>query len=96
VKGIGLAEFIELPIYNSFDLLIRIAYIYIIRQIMIETIKSKALRLFWEKGDGSKLPAMQLKKIKLMLQIIDDLEKVQEDLAHVVSFRPHPLKGHFE
>jgi len=91
-----LAENIELPIYNSFDVLIRIAYIYIIRWIMIENIKSKALRLLWEKGDGSKLPAMQLKKIKLILQIIDDLEEVPEDLANLVSFRPHPLKGHLE
>ena len=55
--------------------------------------KSKALKLLWEKGDGSKLPALQLEKIKLLLQIIDDLEEVPEDLANLVSFRPHPLKG---
>jgi proteic killer suppression protein len=60
---------------------------------MIETIKSKALRLLWEKGDESKLTPLQLKKIKLILQIIDDLEEVPEDLANLVAFRPHPLKG---
>lgn len=60
---------------------------------MIKTIKSKPLRLLWEKGDGSKLPSTQLKKISLVLQIIDELEEVPEDLAHLVSFRPHPLKG---
>jgi len=63
---------------------------------MIETIKSKALRLLWEKGDGSKLPPLQLKKIKLILQIIDDLEEVPEDLENLVSFRPHPLKGNLQ
>ncbi len=60
---------------------------------MIKTIKSKPLRLLWEKGDGSKLPPPQLRKIRLALQIIDDLEEVPEDLAHLVSWRPHPLKG---
>ena len=60
---------------------------------MIKTIKSKALRLLWEKGDPSKLPPAQLKKISMVLQLIDDLEEVPEDLAHLVSFRPHPLKG---
>jgi len=60
---------------------------------MIETIKSKALKLIWERGEGSKLPPAQLKKIKLILQIIDDLEEVPEDLANLVAFRPHPLKG---
>lgn len=63
---------------------------------MIKTIKSKPLRLLWEKGDSSKLPASQLKKISLVLQIIDELEEVPEDLAHLVSFRPHPLKGNLQ
>lgn len=65
-------------------------------QGMIKTIKSKALRLLWEKGDGSKLPPSQLKKISFVLQIIDDLEDVPADLAHLVSFRPHPLKGNLK
>ena len=60
---------------------------------MIKSIKSKALRLLWEKDDSSKLPSTQLKKIRMVLQIIDDLEEVPEDLADLVSFRPHPLKG---
>ena len=60
---------------------------------MIKTISSKSLRLFWEKGDGSKLPSAQLRKINLVLQIIDDLEVVPEDLVNLVSFRPHRLKG---
>lgn len=63
---------------------------------MIESIKSKALKLLWEKGDVSKLPSLQLKKIKLILQIIDELDEVPEDLANLVSFRPHPLKGNLQ
>jgi len=60
---------------------------------MIKTFKSKALRLLWEKNDNSKLPANQLNKIRLALQIIDDLEEVPQDLTHLISWRPHPLKG---
>lgn len=60
---------------------------------MIKSFKSKSLKLLWEKGDQSKLPALQLKKIKIILQIIDDLDEVPEDLLNLVSFRPHPLKG---
>lgn len=66
------------------------------RQGVIKTIKNKALRLLWEKGDGSKLPPTQLKKLSLVLQIIDDLEEVPADLADLVSFRPHPLKGNLK
>ncbi|MGF7083037.1 type II toxin-antitoxin system RelE/ParE family toxin [Mucilaginibacter sp. UYCu711] len=60
---------------------------------MIKTIKSKAVRLLWENNDSSRLPAAQLKKIRLLLQIIDDLEEVPQDLATFTSLRPHPLKG---
>lgn len=60
---------------------------------MIKTFKSKALKSLWEKSDGSKLPSVQLRKIKLILQIIDNLDDVPLDLANLVSFRPHPLKG---
>lgn len=63
---------------------------------MIKTIKNKALRLFWENNDNSKLPAAQLKKISLLLQIIDDLEEVPQDLATFASLRPHPLKGNLK
>jgi proteic killer suppression protein len=63
---------------------------------MIKTFKSKALRLLWEKNDKSKFPALQLKKIGFILQLIDDLEDVPEDLKNLTSFRPHPLKGELQ
>jgi proteic killer suppression protein len=52
---------------------------------MIKTFKSKALRLLWEKNDKSKFPALQLKKIGFILQLIDDLEDVTEDLKNVTG-----------
>ena len=37
---------------------------------MIKTIKSKALRLLWEKDNSSKLPPSQIKKIRNFLTFI--------------------------
>ena len=63
---------------------------------MIKTFRSKALRLLWEKNDSRKLPPAQVKKIRLVLQVIDELEEVPQDLEHLISWRPHPLKGNFQ
>ena len=38
---------------------------------MIKSIRSKPLRLFYEKGDTSKLPASQLGKISLVFGLLD-------------------------
>lgn len=63
---------------------------------MIKTIKSKALKLLWEKDDNSKLPPSQIKKIRIILAIIDGLEEVPEDLGFYTSLRPHLLKGNLK
>ena len=63
---------------------------------MIKTIKNKALSLLWEKVNCRKFFYKKKKKIKLILQIIDELEEVPEDLKHLVSFRPHPLKANYK
>lgn len=60
---------------------------------MIKTFKNKGLKLLWENDNGSKLPPTQLRKIMMILEIIDNLEKVPEDLLFFQSLRPHPLKG---
>jgi toxin HigB-1 len=60
---------------------------------MIKTIKSKALKLLWEKDDSSKLPPSQLKKIRIILEIIDNLEAVPDDLTFYKNLRPHLLLG---
>ncbi len=60
---------------------------------MIKSIKSKAIKLLWEKDDGSKLPPSQLNKIRIILEIIDNLEEVPEDLGFYKNLRPHVLGG---
>ena len=32
----------------------------------------------------------------MVLLVIDELEEVPEDLADLISFRPHPLKGELQ
>ena len=60
---------------------------------MIESIKHKALKNYWIKGDRSKLPPDLVQKIELVMDIIDSIEKVPEDLYPFPDLKPHPLKG---
>ncbi|CAG5073066.1 Endoribonuclease HigB [Dyadobacter sp. CECT 9623] len=46
---------------------------------MIRSIVSKPLRLFYQKGDSSKLPASQLSKIGLILTLLD-AANIAEDM----------------
>ena len=58
---------------------------------MIESIRSKALRLLWEKDDASKLPPSQLFKIKMILTLLNAAATIQD-----ISFpgsELHSLKG---
>lgn len=64
--------------------------------ILIKSIQHKGLKLFWTKGDTSKLPAENLHKIKKVLNIIQYLEKVPQDFESFKFLRPHPLKGDLE
>lgn len=63
---------------------------------MIKSFRSKALRLFWEKDDSNKLPKQQVKKIQMLLQIIDELEDLPNDLKDFISLRPHLLQGNLK
>lgn len=60
---------------------------------MIVSIKHKGLKLYWNKGDRSKLPPNMIRKIEEVMAIIDNLEKVPDDLYVFPAFAPHPLKG---
>lgn len=60
---------------------------------MIKSIKHKALKNYWTKGDRSKLPSTMVRKIELILDIIDSMEKVPDDLYPFPDLKPHPLKG---
>lgn len=60
---------------------------------MIKSIKHKALKNYWTKGDKSKLPSTMIRKIEIVLDIIDSIEKVPDDLFPFPDLKPHPLKG---
>jgi len=62
---------------------------------MIKSIKHKGLKTLFYKEDGSKIPQNQLVKIKMILDIIDELEEVPKDLSFYHSLRPHQLKGEY-
>ncbi len=63
---------------------------------MIISFKHKGLQLFWEKGNGSKLPADQREKIRLILDTISDVSTVPQDLLPFRNWRIHPLAGNYE
>ena len=61
---------------------------------MIETIRHKALRQFYEHGDGSKLPAEMLPRIRLVLTALEAAQTV--DGMNNPLFKLHPLRGNLK
>ena len=59
----------------------------------IKSIKHKGLKLLFIKGDVSKVQQQLVNKIINLLIVIDELEKVPEDLKGIKSLEPHKLKG---
>jgi toxin HigB-1 len=83
----------------NFVRLMWMLYIYNIHsedEGMIKSIRHKGLRLFWTKGDSSKLQSENLNRIKNVLYIIHYLEEVPQDLETFKYLRPHPLKGNLK
>ena len=60
---------------------------------MIQTITHKGLRLFFEKGDGSKLPGEYLMKIALILDALDAV--ATEDDIKALGGGIHRLTGKY-
>lgn len=60
---------------------------------MIKSIKHKSLKNYWIKGDTSKLPSTMVGRIKIIMDIIDSIERVPDDLFPFPNLKPHPLKG---
>ncbi len=58
---------------------------------MIISIRHKGLRLFYEKGDASKLPKQQLTKIRLILTRLEAASGPQ--IMQVPGYHLHPLSG---
>jgi len=58
---------------------------------MIVSFRSKALRLFWTKGDTSKLPPDQVRRIRRILIALDDAREPED--VNTPGSRLHELKG---
>ena len=61
---------------------------------MIQTIRHKGLRMFYESGNGGKLPKEQLAKISRILTALDALS-AESDIRSLGS-GIHPLKGEYK
>ncbi|PZP46932.1 MAG: hypothetical protein DI598_11575 [Pseudopedobacter saltans] len=59
----------------------------------IVSIKHKGLKLYWTKGDGSKLPPERLTTIAKILTVLDRAKQVPKDFEVFRNWRIHPLKG---
>jgi len=60
---------------------------------MIQNFKHKGLKLLWEQGNQSKLPADQVGRIERMLEIIDTIQQVPEDFGAYQNWNIHKLSG---
>lgn len=60
---------------------------------MIVSIKHKGLRLLWEEGKGSKLPADLVSRIERILQVIDSAKQVPQDFEAFKNWNIHRLTG---
>jgi proteic killer suppression protein len=58
---------------------------------MIESIQHKGLKLLWEKDNASKLPSVQIMKIKMVLTLLDGAANVKD--MNFPGSDLHPLKG---
>ena len=60
---------------------------------MIKSFKHKGLKLLWEEGKTSKLPTDQIRRIEMMLEVIDSAQEVPEDFGAFQNWNIHKLSG---
>lgn len=60
---------------------------------MIISIKHKGLKNYWTKDDASKIPPEMIKRIRMILELSDNVEEVPQDFEPFKGLRIHPLKG---
>jgi len=60
---------------------------------MIKSFKHKGLKLLWEDGKSSKLPADLVNRIERMLEVIDAANMVPEDFKAYQNWSIHKLSG---
>ena len=58
---------------------------------MIQSIKHRGLKRLWERGDESRLPTEQIRKIRRILVLLDEAENLEE--INLPGYRLHELKG---
>ena len=58
---------------------------------MIVSIRHKGLKLLWQKGDVSRLPAQYVQRIRLILALLNAVERPDE--INIPFGNVHPLKG---
>ena len=58
---------------------------------MIQSIRHRGLKRLWERNDESRLPAAQIRKIKRILNLLDDAEHLEE--VNIPGYRLHELQG---
>jgi proteic killer suppression protein len=61
---------------------------------MIVSFRHKGLKLFYEKGDASKLPAKYVSKIRLILTRLDAARTPEE--MNIPGYGLHQLKGNLK
>ena len=60
---------------------------------MIQSFKHKGLRLLWEQNNSSKLPAELIRRIEIMLDVIDSVQQVPEEFGAYQNWNIHKLSG---
>lgn len=61
---------------------------------MIVTIAHKGLRKFWQTGDASRLPALYVTKIRLIMGILDSVQTPER--INIPFGKPHALTGNLK
>lgn len=69
-------------------------FLFLLHLYMIATIRHKGLRLYFEEGNGAKLPHIQLKKIARILTAIDAI--LSEDDIKALGYGVHKLSGNLK
>lgn len=61
---------------------------------MIESLRHKGLRVFFEQDDASKLPSHHVEKIRRILYRLDEAITIED--MNVIGWALHPLMGNYK
>lgn len=68
--------------------------IRVILRLVIVSIRHKGLKKFWQKGDASKLPPQFVARLRLILAMLDTVQR--PDQINIPFGNIHPLTGNLE